>query len=147
MPKELCENNEFAQRLREMVQGFTKFEFVMRDEVVRKNVLKRDKPDQKTKDSDALNIGDVWSYQGKKVAIVEPHGEVGRPVTAAATMRTMDGRTHRVKVSELRTLAAAMPVHTIPAVVEKGAFIMYRDKEEGTMTGGTIMIDSLLDLV
>ena len=44
-----------------------------------------------------------------------------------------------MKVSELRALAAAMPVHMIPAVVKKGAFIMYNDNEDGTMTGGTIM--------
>ena len=44
-----------------------------------------------------------------------------------------------MKVSELRALAAAMPVHMIPAVVKAGAFIMYKDSEDGTMTGGTIM--------
>jgi hypothetical protein len=137
MPRELCEDSEFAQRLKEMVQGFTEFEFVMRDEVARKNALRRDKSNQKTKDGDYLEVGSVWSYQGEKVAIVEPHGEVGRPVTA--TVRMKDGNTKRVKVSELRALAAAMPVHMIPAVVKEGAFVMYRDKEEGTMTGGTIM--------
>ena len=137
MPRELCEDSEFAQRLREMVQGFTEFEFVMRDEVARKNALRRDKSSQKTRDGDEINVGSVWSYQGEKVTMVEPHGEVGRPVTA--TVRTKEGHTRRVKVSELRALAAAMPVHMIPAVVEKGAFVMYTDKEEGTMTGGTVM--------
>ena len=73
-----------------------------------------------------MNVGSVWSYQGKKVTIVEPHGEVGRPV--AATVRMKGGDTQRVKVSELRALAAAMPVHMIPAVVKDGAFVMYRDK-------------------
>ena len=140
MPRELCEDSEFAQRLKEMVQGFTEFEFVMRDEVARKNALRRDKSNQKTKDEDELNVGSVWSYQGKKVTIVEPHGEVGRPVTA--TVRMKEGGTQRVKVSELRALAAAMPVHMIPAVVKDGAFVMYRDSEEGTMTGGTIMAGS-----
>ena len=125
MPRELCEDSEFAQRLKEMVQGFTEFEFVMRDEVARKNALRRDKSNQKTKDGDDLEVGSVWSYQGEKVAIVEPHGEVGRPVTA--TVRMKDGNTKRVKVSELRALAAAMPVHMIPAVVKEGAFVMYRD--------------------
>ena len=89
MPRELCEDSEFAQRLKEMVQGFTDFEFVMRDEVARKNALRRDKSNQKTKDGDDLEVGSVWSYQGEKVAIVEPHGEVGRPVTA--TVRMKDG--------------------------------------------------------
>ena len=68
--------------------------------------------------------------------IVEPHGEVGRPVTA--TMRTTGGDNKRVIVSDLRALAATMPVHMIPAVVKKGAFIMHRDKEDGTMTGGQL---------
>ena len=49
--------------------------------MARKNALRRDKSNQKTKDEDELNVGSVWSYQGKKVTIVEPHGEVGRPVT------------------------------------------------------------------
>ena len=120
-----------------MVQGFTAFEFVMRNEVARKNALRRDRPDQKTNVTEELTEGGVWSYQGEKVTIVEPHGEVGRPVTA--TVRTKKGENKRVKVSELRALAAAMPVHMIPAVVMEGAFIMYRDREDGTMTGGTIM--------
>ena len=42
MPKDLGGNSEFAQRLRDMVQGFTEFEFVMRDEVARKNALRRE---------------------------------------------------------------------------------------------------------
>ena len=84
-----------------------------------------------------MSVGDVWSYQGKKVTIVEPHGEVGRLVTVAA--RTKEGRTERVTVSELRALAAAMPMRMIPTVVKVGAFIIYRDKEEGITTEGTIM--------
>ena len=67
-------------------------------------------------------------------------GLVNRPVTA--TVRTKKGEDKRVKVSELRALAAAMPVHMIPTVVKKDAFIMYRDREDGTMTGGTIMVIS-----
>ena len=82
-------------------------------------------------------MGGVISYQGQKVTIVEPHGEVGRPVTA--TVRTKKREEKGVKVSELRALAAAMPVHMIPAVVKKGAFIMYKDKEDGTMNGKKIM--------
>jgi hypothetical protein len=30
----------------------------------------------------------------------------------------------------------------IPALVKKGAFIMYKDREDGAMTGGTIMVVS-----
>ena len=106
---------QFAEKLKDMVQGFTEFEFVMRDEVARKNALRRDKSDQKTKDTKELIVGGVMSYQGEKVTIMEPHGEVGRPVTA--TIRTKKDEEKRVKVSELRALAAAMPVHMIPAVV------------------------------
>ena len=77
MPTELCENSEFAEKLKDMVQGFTEFELVMRDEVARKNALRRDKADQKTKDTEEFIVGGVMSYQGQKVTIVEPHGEVG----------------------------------------------------------------------
>ena len=62
VPKDLGENSEFAQRLKDMVQGFTEFEFVMWDEVARKNVLRRDKSDQKTKDTEEIIEGGVWSY-------------------------------------------------------------------------------------
>ena len=109
----------------------------MRDEIARKNALRRDKSDQKTKGTEELIVGEVMSYQGEKVTIMEPHGEAGRPVTA--TIRTKKGEEKRVKVSELRALAAATTVHMIPAVVQKGAFIVYRDKENGAMIGGTIM--------
>ena len=114
-----------------------RFELVMRDEVVRKNALRKDKSDQKTKDTEEFVVGGVMSYQGEKVTIVEPYGEVGRPITA--TIRTKKGEEKRVKVSKLRVLAAAMPMHMIPAVVQKGAFIMYKEREDGTMIGGTIV--------
>ena len=68
---------------------------------------------------------------------VEPHGEVKRPVTA--TVRKNTGEKKGVNVNELRALAAAMPVHMIPAEAKKGAFIMYKHSEDGTMTGGEIM--------
>jgi hypothetical protein len=77
------------------MQGFTDFEFVMRDEVARKNAPRRDKSDQKTKDTEEFIVGGVMSYQGEKVTIVEPHGEVERPVTA--TIRTKQGEEKRVK--------------------------------------------------
>ena len=89
MPTELSKNSEFAEKLKDMVQGFTKFEFVMKDEVARKYALRIDTSDQKTKDFEELNTGGVMRYQGEKVTIVEPHGEVGRPVTA--TIRTTKG--------------------------------------------------------
>ena len=95
--------------------------------------LRRDKADQKTKDVEEFSVGGVMSYQGQKVTIVKPHGEVGRPVTT--TVRTNTGEGKRVKVSELRALAAAMPVHMIPAVVKARAFVVYKDSEDGTITG------------
>ena len=42
MPVELCENSEFAEKPKDMAQGFTEFELVMRDEVAKKNALRRD---------------------------------------------------------------------------------------------------------
>ena len=102
MPGGLCENSEFAQKLKDMVQGFTKFEFIMRDKVARKNALRRDKLDQKTMDNVQIIGGGVWSYHGEKVTIIEPHGEFVRPVTA--TMRTKGEQKKRVKASELRAL-------------------------------------------
>ena len=45
------------------------------------------------------------------MTIIEPHGKVERPVTT--TVRTKKEEEKRVKVSELRALAAAMPVHII----------------------------------
>ena len=73
------------------------------------------------------------------MTIVEPHGEVGRLVTT--TIRTKKGEEKRVKVSELRALAAAMPLHMIPAAVQKGAFIMYNtqrgwNNDWGNNSGG-----------
>ena len=57
MLAELCENNEFAEKLKDMVQGFTEFELVMRDEVARKNALRRDTSDQRTKDTEGSVVG------------------------------------------------------------------------------------------
>ena len=71
IPKDLCEDMAFVKRLEELVKDFTEYELVMRDEVARKNALRRDKSDQQTRDVDSEREGSEMSYQGKKV---EDHG-------------------------------------------------------------------------
>ena len=62
MPTELCENNEFAEKLKDMVQGFTESELVARDEVARKNALRRVNSNQTTNDTEECIVGGVLSY-------------------------------------------------------------------------------------
>ena len=127
IPEDLCEDMEFVKRLGKLVKDFTEYELVMRDEVARKNALRRDKSDQQTRDVD-IEEGSVVSYQGKKVEIIALHGEVDRPVTA--TVRIMkNGTEMRVKVCELNEMAAAMPVHMLPTAEGVGQFIMWKDEE------------------
>ena len=61
IPEDLCEDMEFVKRLGEVVKDFTECELVMRDEVARKNVLRRDKSDQQTRDVD-IEEDSVVSY-------------------------------------------------------------------------------------
>ena len=126
---------EFVKRLEELVKDFTGYELVMRDEVARKNALRRNKSDQKTRDVD-IKEGSVMSYQGKKAEIIALHGEVDRPVTA--TVRIMENDAEmRVKVCELSEMAAAMPVYVLPTTDKVRQFIMWKD-EEGVVCGGII---------
>ena len=62
MPAELCENSEFAEKLKDRVQDFKEFELVMRDEVERKSAPRRNNADQKTKDTTEFSVGGVMSY-------------------------------------------------------------------------------------
>jgi hypothetical protein len=48
------------------VKYFTECELVMRDEVARKNALRRDNSDQQTRDVD-IKEGNVMSYQGRRL--------------------------------------------------------------------------------
>ena len=135
IPKDLCGDTEFVKRLEELVKDFTEYELVMRDEVARKNALRRDKSNQQTRDVD-IKEGNVMSYQGKKVEIMALHGEVDRPVTATVSIMK-NGTEMRVKVCELSEMAAAMPMYMLPATDKMGQFIMWK-AEEGVVCGGII---------
>jgi hypothetical protein len=133
------EGKQFVELLKDLVGGMMEYERVMRDEVARKNALRRDKAAQKTTVIHYdFEEGEIVSHAGAKWKITELHGEVGRPVTA--TMVAVHGdKEKRARVDELAKLAAAMPVHMLPQVCEEGSFIMWYDKEDGCSSGGTIV--------
>ena len=79
------EDQEFARKLKVLVDELVEYEHHLRDDVARKNALRRDKADQVTQGSHAqnfeMNVGDVVSMEGRSCGIAELHGEPGRPVT------------------------------------------------------------------
>ena len=76
------------------------YERVMRDEIARKNALRRDKTALKTTVIRYdFEEGEIVSHAGAKWKITELHGEVGRPVTA--TMVAVHGdKEKRARVAQ-----------------------------------------------
>jgi hypothetical protein len=133
------EDQVFAAKLKGLVGELVEYEHHLRDDVARKNALRKDKEDQVTLGSHAQNfemsVGDMVSMEGRSCKILELHGEPGRPVTATILDR---GKERRVLKEELRPRAAAMPVKMLPKVVEIGGFVLWKDTE-GYLCGGTMI--------
>ena len=133
------EGKQFVHMLKDLVGGMMEYERVMRDEVARKNALRRDKTAQKTTVVQYnFEEGEIVSHAGAKWKVLEMHGEVGRPVTATI-VAIHGGKEKRARVDELTKMAAAMPVHMLPQVCEEGSFVMWFDADDGCISGGTIV--------
>jgi hypothetical protein len=129
---------EFVSVLKRLVDELGEYERHMRDDVSRKNALRRDKDDQVTGGSHAvkmkMKIGDQVSFEGRTCEVLELHGEVGHPVTATIRDR---GAERRVKYAEMRIRAAAVPVKMMPIDVSEGSFVLWKDSD-GCLSGGTV---------
>ena len=133
------EGKQFVGMLKDLVGGMMEYERVMRDEIARKNALRRDKASQKTTVIHYdFEEEEIVSHAGAKWKILELHGEVGRPVTATI-VAVQGNKEKRARVDELAKLAAAMPVHMLPQVCEEGSFVMWFDADDGCSSGGTIV--------
>ena len=139
---------EFMTRLQGMVDDFVKQEFAGRDEEARKNALRRDKNDQKTKAVDLkITEGDVVSHEGIQWNVEVLHGEIGHPVTATIVSVKGD-KQKRVKVKELRRMATALPVKMLPKEMHVDDFVLWKD-EDGYRCGGTVekISDEMLEVL
>ena len=125
--------------VKDLVGGMLEYERVMRDEISRKNALRRDETAQKTTVIHYdFEEGEIVSHAGAKWKITELHGEVDRPVIV--TMVAVHGdKEKRARVDELAKLAEAMPVHMLHQICEEWSFVMWYDKEDGCNSGGTIV--------
>jgi hypothetical protein len=134
------EETAFVRRLRNVTQDLMEYEHHLRDDVARKNAMRRDKDDQMTKHGLKIRldmqVGDMVSHEGKKVKIEALHGEPDRPVTA--TVRTDLGKEKRVRFAELRIPAASVPVKMLPKVIQLGDFVLWHD-QDGALRGGTML--------
>lgn len=137
-------DREFVAKLRGLVGEQMEFEHHMRDEVARKNALRRDKQDQTIRYTGARALqvaeGDEVSHEGRSAVLKGKHGEPGRPVTATIEVETQKGQPveKRVRFDELRTPAAAIPVKMLPKEASVGSFVLWMDSE-GFLCGGTVV--------
>ena len=114
--------------LKDLVGGMMEYERVMRDEIARKNALRRDKTSQKTTIIHySFEEGEIVSHAGAKWKMT-------------ATMVAVHGdKEKRARIDELAKQAAAMLVHMLPQVCEEGSFVMWFDTEDGCSSGGTVV--------
>lgn len=125
------------------LQGYTKalveYEFSIREEKARANLMRRDKSDRQTNAVDyRIAQGDKVSFAGKHYEVLELHGEKGWPVTATIGSAPEDVHRFRVRYELLKIPGAAMPTKMLPRMKEllEGAFVMWKETKE--VYGGVI---------
>jgi hypothetical protein len=125
------------------LQGYTKalveYEFSIREEKARANLMRRDKSDRQTNAVDyRIAQGDKVSFAGKHYEVLELHGEKGWPVTATIGSTPEDVHRFRVRYELLKIPGAAMPTKMLPRMKEllEGAFVMWKETKE--VYGGVI---------
>ena len=96
------------------LQGYTKalveYEFSIREEKARANLMRRDKSDRQTNAVDyRIAQGDKVSFAGKHYEVLELHGEKGWPLTATIGSTPEDVHRFRVRYELLKIPGAAMP--------------------------------------
>jgi hypothetical protein len=131
------ESFEFVEKLKNHVDALTTYELHLRDEIARKNALRRDKGNRQTNAMDfRFSEGDEVSYDGTKYRVKELYGPSERPVTAL--VEDGKGALRKVRYHLLKGLGAAVPVRMLPKTgVEKGKFVMWM--EESEVRGGCVI--------
>ena len=149
IPKEMDdENKEFIEILRKRTEGMLAYDIEMRDEVARKNAMRRDKADQQTnKTSFDLRVGDKVSYEGVAWTLTKVTGDGGRAITAELTGR--NGMIRKARYDYLKPVAAQRPVRQMNKTldVKVGAFVLWKD-DQGFVMGGVVVAceDSMLSV-
>jgi hypothetical protein len=125
-----------VKRVNGMTAGLLEYELQVRDQVARKNAMRNDKSLQQTSGMALdLAVGDAVSHAGQRWIVEELRGEPGAPVTVGIAR---DGESRRVRVSEVKPMAAALPVRMLPKQVRVDDFVMWVDAQ-GYVTGGTVV--------
>ena len=135
------ELEKFVKRVTEYTGALMEYEFSVREERARTNVMRRDKSDRQTNAVDyRIAVGDSVSFAGKAYKVVELHGEQGYPVTATLGNDAGKEKRIRVRYELLKTQAAALPTKMLPREVisvKTGEFVLWKDENGAVMAGRT----------
>jgi hypothetical protein len=140
VPKTLnADDSVFVNKLKRRLEDMLAYDIEMRDEVSRKNAMRRDKADQQTnKTKFDLRVGDKVSYEGAPWTLQSVTGDGGRPITAE--LMNSSGTVRKARYDYLKPVAAQRPVRQMTAQKpeEAGLFVLWKD-EDGWLLGGLIV--------
>ena len=140
------DSKDFLLNLKRRLDDMLGYDIEVRDEIARKNAMRRDKAAQSTnKTAFDLRIGDKVSYEGKAWTLKAVRGDGGRPITAELV--DDKGMIRKARYDYLKPVAAQRPVRQInkPQSVSAGAFVMWKDDDGFVIAGvATGCVDSVI---
>jgi hypothetical protein len=142
IPKELTvQESKLLNTIKRHTSELLEMDLQVRDEEARNNYAKRAATQPQTGYTKfKINIGQEISYDGKSAKLTSTTGaSEDQPVTAVITMA--DGKTKKVKYTEIRPAATPRPVHRLPKSVNTGSMVFYDDKE-GVRAGKAVEVNN-----